>query len=135
LTATRQGILVEPVNLFALASKQAEWLSVRQAAVAGNVANANTPGYKAVDAEPFAKVLERQGGVVRATHVNHIVSGAAGGQVKLDENDPGPVLLPSGNTVKLEDELIKAGEVRRSMELNTAIVKAFHRMIMMNTRG
>jgi flagellar basal-body rod protein FlgB len=33
--------------------------------------------------------------------------------------------------VVLEQELMKAGEVRRSFELNTAIVKAFHSMMTM----
>jgi flagellar basal-body rod protein FlgB len=39
--------------------------------------------------------------------------------------------MPSKNTVVVENELMKAGEVRRSFELNTAIVKAFHSMMMM----
>lgn len=125
---------MEAVNLFALAAKQAQWLSVRQATVAGNIANANTPGYKAVDVEPFDKVLDRQGGIMRATHPKHLLAGAAG-QVKLDQTDSGPAILPSQNTVELEDQLMKAGEVRRSFELNTAIVKAFHRMTLMTTRS
>lgn len=44
-------------------------------------------------------------------------------------------MLPSGNSVVLEQELVKDGEIRRSFELNTAIVRAFHRMMMMTTRG
>jgi flagellar basal-body rod protein FlgB len=44
-------------------------------------------------------------------------------------------VLPSENTVVLEDELMKAGEVRRTFELNTAIVKAFHRMTMLSVKG
>jgi flagellar basal-body rod protein FlgB len=43
-------------------------------------------------------------------------------------------MLPSGNTVGLEDELMKAGEVRRGMEINTSVVKSFHRMLMMTAR-
>ena len=42
--------------------------------------------------------------------------------------------MPSDNTVVLEDELMKAGEIRRSFELNTSIVKAFHRMLLMSVR-
>jgi len=125
---------VEPVNLFALAAKQAQWLSVRQSAVAGNIANADTPGFRAVDVEPFDKVLDRTGGIIRATHPRHLVAGAAG-EVKLDEVETGAAILPSENTVELEEQLMNAGEVRRNMELNAAIVKSFHRMILMNTRG
>ena len=36
---------MEPIHLFDLASQQARWLTVRQATVASNVSNANTPGY------------------------------------------------------------------------------------------
>ena len=43
--------------------------------------------------------------------------------------------MPSKNTVVLENELMKAGEVRRAFELNTAIVKAFHRMMMMSVKS
>jgi flagellar basal-body rod protein FlgB len=35
----------------------------------------------------------------------------------------------------LENELLKAGDIRRQFELNTAIVKAFHRMIMLSSKG
>ena len=46
-----------PVQLFELASQQAHWLSARQVAVAENIANANTPGYKAADVPPFESRL------------------------------------------------------------------------------
>ena len=48
---------MEPVNLFDLATQQARWLSVRQTAIAGNIANANTPGYARHDVEPFERYL------------------------------------------------------------------------------
>jgi flagellar basal-body rod protein FlgB len=41
------------IHLFDLASQQARWLSARHIAVASNIANANTPGYKAADVPPF----------------------------------------------------------------------------------
>ena len=49
------------VYLFDLASMQARHLAVRQATIAGNVANANTPDYKARDVTPFAEVLAQAG--------------------------------------------------------------------------
>ena len=126
---------MEPVNLFDLASKQSQWLSVRQSAIAGNIANANTPGYTANDVEPFEKVLDRTAVSLRATQQGHLGTEAtnAGFAVKPQEFT-GPV-LPSKNTVVMENELMKAGEVRRSFELNTAIVKAFHSMMMTVTKG
>ena len=50
---------MEPVYLFNLIDRQKSWLSTRQSLVAQNIANVNTPGYKAMDALPFARVMER----------------------------------------------------------------------------
>lgn len=123
-----------PVNLFDLASRQSQWLAVRQSSIAGNIANANTPGYTATDVEPFEKVLDRSLVSLRATQTGHLGGGDdAAFAVKQQENDG--VVMPSKNTVVLEDELVKAGEVRRSFELNTAIVKAFHTMMMMAVKS
>ena len=44
-------------------------------------------------------------------------------------------VVHSGNSVVLEQELIKAGEVNRSFALNAGITKAFHRMLMSSARG
>ncbi|MEQ1944667.1 flagellar basal body rod protein FlgB [Mesorhizobium sp. VNQ89] len=126
---------METVNLFALATQQSKWLAVRQTAVAGNVANVNTPGYKAVDVEPFESVLDKTGVRLATTQQGHIAGsvGESGFAVNAQADDPS--ILPSENSVVLEDELMKAGEVRRQFELNTAIVKAFHRMLMTASKG
>lgn len=125
---------MDPVNLFELASKQSQWLAVRQSAVAGNIANVNTPGYGARDVEPFEKVLERSIVSLRATQAGHLGVGGAGSAVPVREDDFTGAIMPSKNTVVLENELMKAGEIRRSFELNTAIVKAFHTMLMMTVK-
>lgn len=124
---------MQPVSLFDLASQQARWLSVRQSAVAGNVANINTPGYRAVDVQPFKDLVADRSLTVASTQPGHISFGAAGGDFGLHE-DASPVVSTSGNSVSVEEELVKAGEVRRGIELNTAVVKAFHRMVMLASR-
>jgi flagellar basal-body rod protein FlgB len=124
---------MQPVSLFDLASQQARWLSVRQAAVAGNIANINTPGYRAVDVQPFGELVDGGGLTVASTQPGHISLGGAAGEFGLEEQDA-LTFSPSGNSVTVEEELVKAGEVRKDLQLNTAIVKAFHRMIMMTSR-
>ncbi|MCR4268349.1 flagellar basal body rod protein FlgB [Nitratireductor sp. ZSWI3] len=126
--------MVQPVNLFDLATQQAKWLSVRQTTVASNVANVNTPGYKALEIEPFENVLKGTRVALRSTADNHMRIGATNASFAVDSTDD-PTVLPSENTVSIEKELVSAGEVRRSFELNTAIVKAFHRMLMNTSRG
>ncbi len=126
---------MEPVNLFDLATQQSRWLAVRQTAVAGNVANVNTPGYTSVDVEPFEKVLDRSGVQMAATNASHIGGHKAESGFAVREQRGEPSILPSENSVVLENELLKAGEIRRQFELNTAIVKAFHRMLMMTSKS
>jgi flagellar basal-body rod protein FlgB len=129
---------MQPVNLFALATQQADWLASRQAAVAGNIANVNTPGYKAVDVAPFQSVLDKTGVSLVATQKGHfgaMATEAGLSGTKLREDTSAVTVLPSKNSVVLENELLKAGEVSRNFELNTAIVKAFHRMMMLSVKA
>lgn len=126
---------MQPVNLFDLASQQARWLAVRQSAVSGNIANVNTPGYRAVDVEPFENLLNDKSVKMVSTQPGHINAGATAAAFQIRENESTEPAMPSKNTVALEDEMLKSGEVRRGMELNTAIVKSFHRMLMMTTRS
>ena len=126
---------MEPVNLFQLAAQQSRWLAVRQSAVAGNVANANTPGYGTVAVEPFGKVLDKTSVSLATTQVGHLMGRTTESGFSLRQEDAGKSLLPSKNSVVLENEMLKAGEIRREFELNTAIVKAFHRMIMLSSKS
>jgi flagellar basal-body rod protein FlgB len=123
------------VNLFDLAAKQAEWLSVRQSAIAGNIANVNTPGYRALTVEPFSKILDGTRVGLQATQASHLVGGAGRESIAVRQRDDADDATPSGNSVSLENELLDAGEVRRTFELNTAIVKAFNRMTMLASKG
>ncbi len=125
---------MEPVNLFNLATRQSQWLSVRQSSVAGNIANANTPGYTATDVDPFEKVLDRTAVRLTATQTGHL-GGASEAAFSVKPQEPTGPAMPSKNTVVMENELMKAGEIRRSFELNTAIVKAFHTMFMTTVKG
>lgn len=126
---------MDTVNLFALASQQSRWLAVRQAAVAGNVANVNTPGYGTADIEPFERVLDKSAVRLASTSPAHLFGNVSAEGFKVTQEDTGNALMPSKNTVVLEDELLKAGEIRRGFELNTAIVRAFHRMTLMSMKS
>lgn len=126
--------MTSPVYLFDLASRQAQWLAVRQSTISGNIANANTPSYRARDVAPFADVLDKTKLEMTATSAEHIgfsPSHAEGARVKkADTWDT----VYSKNSVSLEQELLKAGEVNRQHSLNTNIVKTFHRMLMSSVR-
>jgi flagellar basal-body rod protein FlgB len=124
-----------PIHLFDVISQRNWWLSVRQSTIAGNIANANTPGFKALDVEPFKAVLEKTALEMTRTQSRHISSPAGGPPVAEVEPAEAWEVSHSGNTVSLEHELIKAGEVSRGHRLNASIVKAFHRMLLASVKG
>ncbi len=127
---------MQPIQLFALASRQAEWLSVRQEVVATNIANANTPAFRAKDVTPFNAMLdETQVRMVR-THAGHLAESQYSQDISVDENDPsGEIgIQVSGNTVGLAEELSKTGEIKRQYELGANLVKSFHGMMLMTVR-
>ncbi|RVN11092.1 flagellar basal body rod protein FlgB [Sinorhizobium meliloti] len=125
---------MEPIQLFELASRQAQWLTVRQNVVAGNIANANTPHYRAKDVQPFESVLQNTGIQMAATHRAHFTESPEAAHVTEVSALDDVALQQSGNTVALEEELMKTGAIKRDYELNAGLVKSFHRMILMTVR-
>jgi flagellar basal-body rod protein FlgB len=125
---------VSVIHLFDVVSRHNRWLSVRQSTIAGNIANANTPGYKALDVEPFEKTLELTRLAMNTTHSGHLADSAskvADAGVRPTE---GWEVTHSGNSVSIEKELLNAGEANRAYRLNTSIAKAFHRMILASAK-
>jgi flagellar basal-body rod protein FlgB len=121
---------VQPLALFSLASQNASWLSTRQATIANNVANANTPGYRAADVQPFSAVLSHLNLPMATTSAGHIQPASfGGGKVNVKTADSWDVLY-SGNSVDLEQEMMKAGDVNRAHSLNVNITRSFHQMLM-----
>ena len=125
---------MQPIQLFELASKQAEWLAIRQSVVAGNIANVNTPGFRAKDVTPFQSVLETTGIRMAATQTGHFTETEMASRVVETRPNEGVGVQESGNTVGLAEELMKEGQVKREFELNAGLVKAFHRMMLMTVR-
>lgn len=97
------------IHLLDLAARQAQWLSVRQATVAGNVANANTPDFRARDVQPFADVLSKTQLTMAATNAQHLeveANGIAGARLRPESITE---QTHSGNTVDVEQEMMKIG--------------------------
>jgi flagellar basal-body rod protein FlgB len=126
---------VTPVRLFELASQQAHWLSVRQSTIAENVANANTPGFHALDVQPFENILDNVPLTMATTNKAHLTDDGSEVAATGTKADTPWEVLHSGNSVSLEQEMIKAGDVNREFSLNTNIVKAFNRMILASVKG
>jgi flagellar basal-body rod protein FlgB len=126
---------VGPIHLFDLAAQQARWLSVSQAVIANNVANANTPGFQAQTVRPFADVLAKTQIEFASTNPNHLGLPATEEGALATSDQTAWETTESGNSVSLEQEMIKAGDVRRDFSLNTNIVRAFHGMLMASVKS
>ena len=118
------------IYLFEVASQKAQWLSARQTALAGNVANANTPSYRAVDIQPFSAVLDASPIELATTNPAHLsLPQSEAGALREIEVEPTEQTLP-GNTVNLEQQMINLGEVNRDFMMSANIRRAFHQLVL-----
>ena len=122
------------MEIFNIVSRHNNWLAVRQTAVAGNIANANTPGFRAQDVQPFEVAVEQARLAMAATQPGHLSSGPPDAPATEVRRENPWEVTHSGNNVSPEQELLKAGEVNRAFRLNTSVAKAFHRMILTSAR-
>ena len=125
---------MSPIYLLELASQQAQWLSARQRITATNIANANTPQYKAMDIQPFADVLDKTQFSMAATNSAHMLPEGSDFTATRPEAADTWETSYSGNSVSLEQEMMKEGEINRSFTLNTNIKRAFHQMLMLSVK-
>jgi flagellar basal-body rod protein FlgB len=125
---------MQPIQLFELTSKQAHWLTVRQSVVAGNIANVNTPGYTAREVAAFEAVMKETGrfawpqpipGISRKILMRGAVRSGSQNDVEV---------FAFRKLRQFAEELSKTGEIKRMYELNTGMVKAFHRMMLLTVR-
>jgi flagellar basal-body rod protein FlgB len=71
---------------------------------------------------------------MKATNPAHMVPAVADGPAtRVQDSDTWDV-THSGNSVSMEQELIKAGEVNRAFRLNTSVAQAFHRMMLASAK-
>lgn len=129
---------MQPIQLFDLASRQAEWLSIRQQVVAGNIANANTPGFKAKDVTPFSAVMNETNIAMARTNAAHLSGHSLDSSIDVNivEEDLNQEIgvQESGNSVSLAQELSKMGGIKRQYDIGNTLVKSFHSMMLMTVR-
>lgn len=77
----------------------------RHAQVAENIANADTPGFKAKDLEPFSETYARS--------ERTAATGASQNAFQANRIDIPGVASPNGNTVSLEDQMTRSTAATR----------------------
>jgi len=114
--------MYDRLEIFNMAQGLATHASARQSKIATNVANADTPGFRAQDIAPFEDSyrVKGGGGHMRSTRAEHHLTEDAGPYSAHAIDRPGPS-SPNGNTVSLETEMVNAVEVKQSHELALTI--------------
>ncbi len=111
--------MFEKLELTRMAQSLASHAGARLGVVAGNIAHADTPGYKARDLPAFADSYS-DADPMRATKPGHIGSpDAATTQARIIRTPDSP----NGNSVSLETEMVRGVAVRQQHEMALAIYR------------
>ena len=114
--------MIQNMTIFQMASGLTRHASDRQALTAQNIANADTPGYKARDVVPFAESYEASGTLsMRGTRAGHFGMQQGGARPESFEVSPFGIESPNGNAVSLEAEMIRSAEVRQQHDMAIGI--------------
>jgi flagellar basal-body rod protein FlgB len=115
--------MLPKLELTKMAQAMAAHAGARMEVIARNVANADTPGFKAQDLAGFAKTYAEGGDNLRATRAGHL-QGAGSGQAAWAAAGLERIALPSapnGNSVSIEAEMMRAAETRQQHDMALSI--------------
>lgn len=112
--------MFEKIEMMRMARALGAHASQRHLVVARNIANADTPGFKAADTASFTDSYRSANlAPMRATDPRHLVTPDWSPTTRQTVDETG--VSPNGNSVSLEEEMLKAAEVKRSHDLSLGI--------------
>lgn len=124
------------ITILDMAQSLARHSAVRQNLITENIANADTPRYRARDVQPFAEIYQAPGGDAprgafepAATRPGHSgqetrASGTAGlGSLEVREITRIGAASSNGNTVAIEDQMIRGSQTKAGHDMALAIMR------------
>lgn len=114
--------------IFRLAGDLAAHASTRQALISENIANADTPGYRARDLVPFSDAYAKGQPPAAAfepavSRPGHGGIGRAGGALEQRFDARTGADSPNRNDVSLEDQMVRAADVRLQHDLAVSVYR------------
>jgi len=128
---------LDSLSFFKIASQRMEWLSTRQQVISENIANADTPGYKAREVSEFSRMVDssaQSSGVV-TTNTQHIGGTEQAGNVRVQQDESAWEQSMDGNTVVLEQQTIKASEVSENYRMAAQLYRKGHELLTLAVTG
>lgn len=114
--------MFENIQMMRMARALTAHAAERQTVVARNIANSDTPGFKARDIQDFAARHEGAAASMRQTRAGHMGATNQPAAARQIVSDTG--MSPNGNSVSLEEEMVKLAETRRSHDLSISIYRS-----------
>jgi len=105
--------MIQNMTIFQLASGLTRHATDRQALVAENIANADTPGFKARDLVAFEDSFAAENSLAMRSNRTGQISARS----ETVFTSPFGVESPNGNTVSLEAEMMRSSEIREQHDL------------------
>jgi len=127
---------LDGLTLFTAVKKRLSWLGQRQEVLAQNIANANTPDYRASDLKPFEfrEIVRRETMQVNMaqTGSKHLEGERRAIRDFYEDNYTKPFeTSPDGNAVVLEEQMSKVNETTINHRFTTEIYKKHLGMLRM----
>lgn len=105
-----------PLKIVGIANDLAAHAYRRQSLIASNIANADTPGYRAKDLKSFSASRD-QAFNLRATRPSHHLNSSDPHSAEVVVQSSFTTESPNGNTVSLEDQMVKSADIKQSHDL------------------
>jgi flagellar basal-body rod protein FlgB len=112
-------------GLMGLLTQKMSYLNQRQSVLAENVANSTTPGYVARDLAPFTfdDAMKQASVGMAVTDPRHIIPASMSGVNSKTEKVKGAEMLPSGNSVDVESQMMAVSKNSVDYQAMTSIYK------------
>jgi flagellar basal-body rod protein FlgB len=133
--------MLDGIDVFRITGARMRQLSERQNVLSQNIANADTPHYRARDVKPFqfdSALLRSQGGVaplrLAGAQAGHL-SGSRNGATVVADRANSYSEDPTGNTVDLEEQMVKQADVAKNYDLAAIVYKRSAALLRTATGG
>jgi len=115
-------------GILSLMKDKMSYLGQKSSVLAQNVANANTPGYKAKEVvafTSFADEMQKASNTMAVTNAAHIVPASMSGVNAATKKMRSFEVLPSGNSVDLEQQMMEVSQTNIEYQADTSIYQKF----------
>jgi flagellar basal-body rod protein FlgB len=114
---------ITDIPILSMLRERMEWHQERQRVLAENVANADTPNYRAKDLAPpdFSHEVQLASLALDRTNPLHITAQGSGGSPFAADSSGRYEIRPRGNSVTHEDEMMKAASNQMDYDAVTSL--------------